>query len=186
MMQHRTTSHNTRNTRGGFTLVEAICSMTIVSIVAVGGMSSLVSAIAQYRDTVASTRLHADMSAAMDRVVKEIRSVGLNAAGNAPAISSLTATSLSTVGGLVITLNASGSLMLTDPALPSQSYTLLDSVTTFSIQGFDQSNTALAMPVVAMSQLERAQITLTATRQGAVATLRTRVFLRCMSAGAGL
>jgi len=82
--------------RHGFTLVEVIASMTVISIVATASSGLIYNAAQAYRDISVRTRLHSAASLAMTRVCTELRVIPLSQSVPSiiPAIDRVTETSI--------------------------------------------------------------------------------------------
>lgn len=178
-------SHHPRRRRRGFTLIETIAALVVVSVV--GSLTSgiIYTAIGSYRDASTRAQLHNDCSACFDRVTKLLWSIprDTTAAVVAPLISNLTATSISWNTNWTLTLSGS-QLLLTESGGTARP--ILENVTSFSVSCFDESNTALAASLSgsATQSIRRIQIQVTVTRQGISQTLRTRAYIRSLMTGA--
>lgn len=169
--------------RGGFTLIEAISTIVILSIV--GGVASnivLASADAYFE---ASTRgqVHTEISVAMDRIVRELRDIDLDpgAGGVAPNIDDVTAASIDWEGDDSLSMNGTDLQLEID----SSRRTLLTDVTAFAVQAYDEDGAALGATLtgVQCDPVRRISLTITVTRSGVAETVRTLVFLRSTMAG---
>lgn len=171
--------------RRGFTLVEAIATITILATV-FGLASRLISvSIDGYASAATRAELHAKLSVALDRICTDLRDVPFKAGVSpvVPDIASVTATSLTWSTSTSLTLSGS-SLMYTEAGGTAR--TLLDGVSSLAIQCYDQSNAALGASLSGSGcdPIRRIQASIT-VQSGAVSeTLRGRVFLRSMMAGA--
>lgn len=161
--------------RRGFTLVEAITTMVVLAIIGSVTSGMLLSGVTGYRDAATSAQIHAEASAALDRIVRELREVPLDA--GAPDIESVTSNSITWATNSSLTVSGS-KLRLSIAGGTAQ--TLLDSVSSFSVQTYNESNTALSASLsgAGCAPIRRVQLQVTVTRQGVSQTLRTRVFLR--------
>jgi prepilin-type N-terminal cleavage/methylation domain-containing protein len=178
--------HNPGSRRRGFTLVEAIAAMTIIS--ALGSVTSalIYTAISSYRSSYTVAQLHEEISTALDRVSRRLRDVELNAAAPAgtiaPNISNVSASSISFSGSSSLTLS-SGSISFVDAGAPA--VTLLSNVSSFSVQCYDESNAAMGatLSAAACYPIRRIAVQITCQRDGVTETVRTRVFVRSTMQG---
>lgn len=174
-------------TRRGFTLVEAIAAMLIVAVL--GSVSSVViyTAVASYRDASVKAQLHGEASSAYDRLVRALWSIPRDTSASvvAPQVSTVTATSIAWGGNWSLTLSGT-QLMLVENGGASKS--ILNNVTSFTIQTYNESNTALAASLsgAATQAIRRIQLQVTVGREGQTETLRTRVFIRSTMSGAAI
>ncbi|MCH8824966.1 MAG: prepilin-type N-terminal cleavage/methylation domain-containing protein [Planctomycetes bacterium] len=177
---------NFRHARRGFTLIESIATIIILAII--GSMASMiiVNAVDGYVDAATEAQLHMEASTAMDRIVRELRKIPLDAAaaGIAPDIDDVTDTSITLATGTQIIL-VGNKLQIANAGPPL--IDLLDDVTAFSVQTYDESNTDLAATLTgaACDPIRRISLDLTLQRAGATATLRTKLFIRPTMIGGG-
>jgi len=173
----------------GFTLVEAIATIAVIAAVAVVASRVISTSTELYTQTAARSELQVQLSTALDRVVSELRQCRIRAASNpvAPDITTVTPTSIAWIGpdGVADSVALSGStLLLQTPAGGTSA--IATNITAFAVQCYNESNTALATSLSGSSvdPVRRVEITITATLSGITETVRTRVFLRAMVAGA--
>jgi prepilin-type N-terminal cleavage/methylation domain-containing protein len=182
--RHAPHSHDGRGGRG-FTLVEAVATMTILSIIAVVASRMVFTASNAFANAAARAELAASASAAMERMTQELRDIGLRPSTTPaePNLDSVTASSIAWAGDHSLGFSG-GSLTL---STGGTARTLAESVSAFTVQAYDQDNAALATSLSgdACDAVRRIQVTLTLTKGGVSETLRTKVFLRCMMAGGG-
>lgn len=173
------------SSRRGFTLVETICALVIVATIGSVSSGIIYSAINSYRDASTRAQLHNDCSAALDRLTKVLWSIPRDTSATvvAPLISNVTASSISWNTNWTLTLSGT-QLMLTESGGTARS--VLDNVTAFTVTCYDESNAALAASLSgsATQAIRRIKIEVTVSKQGATETLRTRVFIRSLMAGA--
>jgi prepilin-type N-terminal cleavage/methylation domain-containing protein len=170
--------------RRGFTLVELIATIVILSVLGSVASSFLLTAINAYTSSSIRAQLHGEASVAMERMVREFRKIPKNtsASGNAPLVNTVTSNSITWNG--TSTLSMSGTqLMFADAGATARA--LLNDVTSFSVQAYDESNSALATSLSgsACDSIRRIQVTITMQRYGVTETLRTRTFIRCTMTG---
>lgn len=175
--------HFSRQRAAGFTLVEAIATMTIVAtIMAVVSRVVLVSVDA-YAAATTRAELSSGLSTALERMCAELRQIPLVSGGSsAPDIASVSATSITWSANSTLALSGSN---LTLALAGGSACTLLTNVSAFNLQCYDESNVALASSLSgnACAAIRRVQITVSVQRGGITETLRTRVFLRSQIAG---
>ena len=142
-------------------------------------------AVQDYATVSAGSQVQFDLSSAMDRVDRELREIALKAGGGVrPDITSVNPTAIIFATSKSFALSGT-QLLFTDSAggpLP-----LLDNVSAFNVQAFDQSNASLGASVsgAACDNIRRLLVTITVTRAGATDSLRTKIFLRNTMSGAG-
>jgi prepilin-type N-terminal cleavage/methylation domain-containing protein len=180
------TRRPTRHPRA-FTLVEAIATMVVLSVLAGLSWRLVLTGVTQAVRASDRLGLSGELSSALERAASEVRHIPAKA-GVSPAVSSITSVTpaslawLGPLGGPVsLTLN-SGELVLTEGWV---STTLARDVTAFGVRTFDHANAPLATTLngAACEAVRRVELTLTASRAGVTETLRTRVFLRACSPG---
>jgi prepilin-type N-terminal cleavage/methylation domain-containing protein len=170
--------------RRGFTLVETIAVMAVLA--AVGSVSSLIiySSVNGYRSASARSIAHECSAAAMERLSVEFRQVPLDpdSATTAPLITSVTPTSIVWGSGSTLSLDGSN-LRFVDGG--AAAVTLLSNVSGFSVQCYNESNTALATTLsgVACQPIRRIGLTLTVSHDGQPDTIRSKFFIRSAMAG---
>lgn len=167
----------------GFTLVESMATVVVLSVL--GSVSSflILEAVGSYIDASTSTQLHAEVSIAMDRIMRELRKIELDssAAGIAPNITTTNPTWMNwqdSDSDLYQLLLAGSVLKLTIDG--GASADLLSDVTAFSVKTFDQDNTQLgdSLSGGACDGIRRIEIEMTLERGGVSDTLRCRTFIR--------
>lgn len=172
-------------TQRAFTLVEAIASIAVIGLL--GGMAGVLlhRSVEGYQGTAEASRLHQELASAMDRIDRALREIDAAGDGSTPDIKAVSPTSLDwdSPDGSSSLAESDGRLTLAinsaDPLL------ILTGVTSFHIQCFDESNSALPAHIsgASVENIRRVQVTITASRNGITDTLRTRIFLRCTMAG---
>ena len=132
-----------------------------------------------------SAQLHSELSVTMDRIVRELRKIPRDdaAAGTAPDIASVTATSITWDTDYSLSLSSTN-LMYTENG--GTAAVLQNNVTAFTVQTYDESNSALAASLSGNNcdPIRRIQLTLTMQRHGVTESLRTKMFLRETMVGA--
>lgn len=175
---------STRKVRRGFTLVEAIATMSVLIALASVSSTLIYSFVTSYRDASVKGQLHMEASTAFDRITRALWSISRDSSAsvNAPQISSVTSNSISFNGNWTLALSGT-QLMLTESGGTARP--IMNSVSAFSIAVYNESNAAITLPVSgsATQAIRRIQIQVTNSRETVSETLRTRVFLRATMAG---
>lgn len=172
--------------RRGFTLIEAVATIVILSIIGSLASTIIVTAVDGYVAAATTAQLHTEASTAMDRIVRELRRVGLDNSANgvAPDIDSVSPTSVTWGGGNQLRLTGTKlRLAIAGPQL----HELLDDVAALTIQTYDEDNVALGANLTgsACDPIRRIEIDLTLQRNGVSSSLRTKLFIRSTMSGAG-
>lgn len=175
--------------RLGFTLIEVITAIVIMSIIAGIASRILFQAFGALNDASNRATLSAQLAAAMERVTNELHSVAIVAASSPPTpdITACTATSISfNTPTAARTLSLSGTNLLLSGSAKANSI-IASNISSFTIQTYDSSNTAISSTPSAaqIATIRRVQVTLVATNGGLTETLRTTVFVRSMALGSG-
>lgn len=171
--------------RAGFTLIEAVTTMTIVAVLVAISAPIVASSVDGYAAAATRGELAVAQSAALERIACEVRDIPLRSGVStaAPAIES--------VGPGSITWSTNSSLSQVGTTLRltlggSTPRTLLTDVESFAIQAFDEDNASLGGSLSGDScdAIRRLSFTVTTARGGVSETMRTRCFLRCTMSGA--
>ncbi len=172
--------------RRGFTLIEAIATITVLAIVSSVASGIILQATDGYLEGSTTAQLHTEAALALDRAVRELRKIDLDsaAAGVAPDIDDVTTTSIAWETNNLLSLVASDLQLQINGGAASR---LLTPVTTFQVKALDESNAVLGLPLTgaACDAIRRLELTITVQRYGTSVTLRTRVFLRSTMMGGG-
>lgn len=165
-------------------MVEAIAAIVVTSIL--GSIASFVlhGAVRASMDAATSESLAAEASAALERIVRELRTID-DDAGTAEA-----QPNISEVGPSLIRWNTNWSLSLSGSTVLLEESggtptVLVRDASAFTIQTYNGVGAALAGTLggVACHAVRRVEVTLTLTRAGRQVTLRTRVAPRCTLTG---
>jgi prepilin-type N-terminal cleavage/methylation domain-containing protein len=162
----------------GFTLVEAVATMVILATISAVVSGIVWAGVRAFDEGAESARLHNEASIAMERMVRDLRAVPLAADGT-PDIGAITADSITWDGSTRSLALDGDELVLT---IGGESGVLLRDVTGFSIDAFDASNSPMADTLSGdgADPVRRLSLEVTAARGRASATVRTKIFLRCM------
>lgn len=168
----------------GFTLVEMIAVMSILAVIGSISSALIYTGVSSYRDASTMGQIHEEEATAMARLAVELRKIPLSSSAGtmAPSITSVTATSLAWNSNYSLTLSGSQVQLVEAGGAAS---TLLDNVTAFSIQCYDESNAALAATLsgAACYPIRRIKVSFTVSRQGMTDTLETKFFIRSTMQG---
>lgn len=164
--------------RRAFTLIEAIATMAVLAVVSSVLSGVVWAAVRSFDEGAESARLHSDASIAMERMTRDLRAIPLAASGT-PDISSLAESSIAWDSATRSLSLDGGELVLTVDGAPA---VLLSDVSAFQVRAFDASNAPLATTLsgAATEPVRRLSLELATARGRASATVRTKVFLRCM------
>jgi type II secretory pathway pseudopilin PulG len=172
--------------RKAFTLVETIATMTVLA--ALGTVLSFMigGAAASYADAATRSELSVALSVALDHIDRELRNIELDTGASVPApdIDLVEPARIEWSGDWSLSLSGSN-LEIVRGGAPSA--VLMSDVTSLTIQAFDESNTALASSLSgsACDPIRRLSIEVTVQRAGIAETLRSKVFIRSLTTGAG-
>lgn len=164
--------------RRGFTLVEMAATMSIVAVVSATAAMVLARAAEGYASAATRSRLHAEVSTGLDRLVREIRQIPVDAEGSPPSprISRVDRDGLEYDGGRIE--RSGGEVRLgTNGSAPAP---LLENVVAFTVEAFDGEGEAIALPATeeACAGVRRIVITISVERDGVRETLRGAAHLR--------
>lgn len=169
-----------RTSRRGFTLIEMLCAMVVIGLIATLAAGFVIQASSSFTVAGTGAQVLLEANSAMDRISRELR--GIQLSSGSLNVSSISSSSISYNSGSSITLN-SGTLSLTTPT--SGSSPLAVGVTSFTLEALDNQGTLLTLPLAspATSTIQRLRITVTLTRGTTSETLRTVVFPRALITG---
>ena len=177
--------------RRGFTLVESMATVAILGTLGSTASFLILNAVDGYTDAATRAQLHAELSIALDRAMREIRKIELkgDAVGEvAPNITSISGTSLKWEdypAGLEYELLWSGSELQLKVAGGGLA-TLMTNVTNLTITGYDDGADpdAVVASCSPCLTIRRISVEVTAERGGITESLRFKVFLRSTMSGA--
>jgi hypothetical protein len=174
-----------RRVRGrGFTLVEALTAMTVTAIVGSVSSAIIFSGVGSYRDAAARSQIHEESSTALARLGIELRQIPLSSSAGtmAPQISSVTPTSMAWSTNYSLSLSGT-QLMFTEAG--GSAAVLLNNVTSFSLQCFDESNAAMSASLsgAACYPIRRIRVSVTISRDGQTDSLASKFFIRSTAQG---
>lgn len=177
--------------RAAFTLVELLAAMVVVGVIGAFGAMTLQRAAAVNTGIAARATLYADASALMDRLTRKVQSTAIRSGDTVPSFATFTTTNLTWDDASALAYNATAqTVTLIDVAAGDSAAatapTLADSVTSFTMAAFDESNvnllTSLGVNSLNATQggaIRRVEFQFTMTRSGQSVTLRSRAFTRC-------
>lgn len=174
-----------KTSRRGFTLVEAVATITILAVVSMAASRIIFAAADVYAGEATRAELTLDLSAAMERMTTELRAIpSRDASPGTPWIDSATASGVTFGDGSMLAL-VSDRLELTIEGGPAR--VLLEDVTAFELAYFDEAGQSINAPVVgaARDTIRRIGVSVTRGKHGVVEQLRTRVYIRSTAAGDG-
>jgi prepilin-type N-terminal cleavage/methylation domain-containing protein len=171
------------NTRA-FTLVEMIAAMTILSLVGGTAAMLLFQGAAAARGIQTGAFDHDRLSAACERIVRELRAIEPRPGpgARAPDIDAVETQALAWNTGSSLTLEGSDLVLR---AGDDEARVLLRDVGEFRVHAYAESGAELAPPLQgsACDVVRRVSVTLGVTRNGRTDSLRATAFVRAMMAG---
>ena len=174
--------------RRGFTLVESMATIVVLGVLGSSASYLILDSVDDYMEATTSAQLHAEMSIALDRAMRELRKIELDGAvsGVAPNITSMTWIWLEWEDAAANTyqLGKTGSELQLEVAGGGLS-TLLTDVTSLNISIFDESNVDIG-PLcagAACDPVRRIVVDVTTQRNGVSQSLRFKVFIRSTMSG---
>jgi prepilin-type N-terminal cleavage/methylation domain-containing protein len=175
--------------RRAFTLIESMA--TIAVLATLGSIASflVLDAVDDYSGTATAAQLHAELSIAMDRILREVRHIELDgsASGIAPHIIGVDSTYVawqdSDSDNYSFTLSAGEIFLQIDGVAGA---VLLTDVSAVDVKAYDEDNTELPGPLAgaACDDIRRISIEITLLRNGVSESLRSKVFIRSTMSGA--
>lgn len=172
-------TRSVRKTRSGFTLVECIATMVVLTTI--GSVASMIAMTAtdSYLGSRTAAQINSELHVAISRLHHEISRIELDTSAGAN-IKSVTSSSMTWRDSA----NATYSVTLSGDTLQlvikgGAARTLLKGVTSFSIQAFDQDNAPMAASLsgTACRVIRRVAVSATVERNGVAETLGTKIFI---------
>lgn len=180
--------------RGGFTLIEALATITVLSML--GSMASflILDAVDGYVDAATSSQLHAELAIALDRVTREIRKIDNDdtAGPTDPDIDTITragpneSMTWTDSGGDAYSLGTTGTnLKLAVDGGAEE--VLLGDVTAFTITVYDRDDGVITgnLSGTGCDPIRRVLLDVTLSRHNVTESLRSKVFIRSTMSGGG-
>ncbi len=174
--------------RGGFTFIESMATIVVLGVLGSTASFLILDSVDDYTEASLQAQLHAEMSIALDRALREIRKIELDAAasGVAPDITAMTVSSLQwedSAGDAYHLVKVGSELQLA--VAGGGLATLLTDVTALTIAIFDEDNTNLVLCAgAACDPVRRISIDVTTQRSGVTQSLRFKAFIRSTMSGA--
>ena len=174
--------------RRGFTLIESVATVSMLAVLGSIVSFLILNSVDGYTDAATTAQVHAELSIAMDRAMREIRKIPLDAGagGIAPDITSMSSTALQweDTDGDSYQILKSGSVLQIEVDGGGLS-TLLTDVTAFTVKIFDEDDGDLGSSCSAdtCDPVRRVELEVTLQRNGVTESLRTKVFLRSTMSG---
>ena len=175
--------------RRGFTLVESMATIVVLGVLGSTASFLILDAVDDYANASFSAQLHAEMSIGLDRAMREIRKIELDAGatGVAPDITSMAVTLLQweDSSGNAYRLGTSGSELQLQVAGGTIA-TLLTDVTALAISIYDEDNLDLGASCAGpgCDDVRRVAVDITTQRGGVTESLRFKAFIRSTMSGA--
>jgi prepilin-type N-terminal cleavage/methylation domain-containing protein len=171
--------------RRAFTLVEMLASITIMAIVAGVGTGLIWQGVASCRTAANMPQAHAELSAAMERLTRELRSIGprAGAAVALPDIDAVAADAIEWDAGDAVSVEGTDLVLVEDGGAPR---VLLRNVVSFAVSVYAEDGAEIDTPIAgaACDHVRRVSLTIRVSRDGSTDTLRSQVFIRSLMAGA--
>jgi len=166
----------------GFTLMELIATMTMLSAIGTAAAFILFTALDGYTAASVQADLYRRASSALDRITRELREIPLDAGGGVAAdIDEVAVDRIEWSGGSEIALLGSTLWLNTT----GENHLMLEDVAGVTLTAFDADRTAVGLPTSGggCDAIRRIGVEITLSRNGESASLRSMVFLRCTMAG---
>lgn len=152
--------------------------MVILSTIAGVAGSIIFTAVDGYAAASARAQLQSELSVAMDRIVRELRSLATEDPQTGAAdLVSMASQSMTWGSGSGVRLSGSILEVIDAAGTPAR---LASDVTLFTVTAFDENGSVIALPLddAGCDRVRRVGITLAAARNGTTEQIRTRIFLR--------
>lgn len=170
---------------GGFTLVEMIAAIVVISIVGLVGSRLVLVASNAMEGTARRAELINSLNLVMERAMTELSSMDNDrSVPSSPDMWDVHAQGITfRVDDEIRRLHLDGTTVFLETNIGTK--VLANDITTFTLTFYDRDNAVIATPSAAISSIRSIQLTITATRASISETLRSRVFIRSMSSGSG-
>ncbi|MCK4871380.1 MAG: hypothetical protein KAS72_01530 [Phycisphaerales bacterium] len=173
-----------------FTLIESISVIVVLGVIG-SLVATLVGTYGKtYADSVVASRLHVEASTALDRIVREIRSIPVDADAGQVAADIRSASATEIQFGELSHIQLNGTDVQISADLTNYD-TLLTDVSAFVLQFYDEDDSALLSgPGDTLDEgaadtisARRVSISITVTRNGESETVESKVFMRATMTG---
>jgi prepilin-type N-terminal cleavage/methylation domain-containing protein len=175
--------------RRGFTLIESMATIAVLGALGSTASFLILDAVDDYTDASLSVQLHAEMSIALDRAMRELRKIELDAtaSGVAPDLDSMIINWITWTdsSGNAYQLGKAGTELQLEVAGGGLA-TLLTDVTAVTFTIFDEDNVNLGAVCAAATcdPVRRISLDVTTSRSGVSQSLRFKAFIRSTMSGA--
>ena len=177
--------------RRAFTLIESLATVAVLATLGSIASFLILDSVDGYTEAATSAQLHAELSIAMDRAMREVRKIepDSGASGVAPNITNVNAADNniqwtdSDSDAYSLYLSGSDLMLEVDGGGAA---VLMSDVTVFTVLTYDEDDGALAAPLsgAACDDIRRVALNMTVQRNGVSQSPRTRIFIRSMMSGA--
>lgn len=163
--------------RRGFTLVELIATIVVLSILGTVSAGIIFTATDGYLSASTTASLHQNAALALDRMTRELREIARDGSNSVPLINELTASSIRWEDDSELFVVGSSLVFIENGAPP---VALANDVSEFTVRTFDEESESLPLTMSgeACRDVRRIELSLTLARHGVSETVRTRVFVR--------
>jgi len=168
--------------RRGFTLIELIATIVVLSVLGSVSAGIIFTATDGYLSATTTAGLHHEASLAMDRMTRELREIERADSAPEPRIDEVTSSSIRWEDDSELFL-AGTTLQFIDAG--ESPVALAHDVSAFIIRVYDEDDVALPAEMIGSDcrDIRRIELTLTMSRHGESETVRTRVFVRAAMRG---
>jgi prepilin-type N-terminal cleavage/methylation domain-containing protein len=175
--------------RRAFTLIESMATVAVLATLGSIASFLILDAVDGYSEAATSAQLHAELSIALDRLLREVRHIELDsgATGIAPNITGVSSTSTTWQDSDADSYSFAKSASVIDLQVDGgASAVLLSDVSGLTVRAFDEDNTELGLPLAgaACDAVRRISVEISLLRNGVSESLRSKVFIRSTMSGA--